>query len=70
MRIDVVERAPYGTARLYPTNEAGQALAKLLATKTFSVEQLKHAQALGHTIYVVWADKYSEALDKIRRRTI
>jgi len=50
--IQVEIKTAYGNERIYPTNEAGRKLAKLIGSKTFTRETIALAKELGFTFEV------------------
>lgn len=51
--IQVVSRSNYGTALLYPYNDAARTLCAITRTKTLDRRVLALAEQMGHTIEVV-----------------
>jgi hypothetical protein len=50
--IEVEIKTAYGNERIYPTNEAGRKLARLVGSKTFTRETVALAKELGFTFEV------------------
>lgn len=50
MLIEVTSRSVYGNELIYPANTAAATLAALVGKKTLSIQDLRLAQGLGHTI--------------------
>jgi hypothetical protein len=52
MDIRISERNVYGNEMLYPANPAAETLARIAGKKTLTMDVLRSARALGHTITV------------------
>jgi len=50
--IEVEIKTAYGNERIYPVNEAGRKLARLVGSKTFTRETVGLAKELGFTFEV------------------
>ena len=50
--IEVEIKTAYGNERIYPTNEAGRKLARLVGSKTFTREVVSLAKELGFSFQV------------------
>jgi len=50
--IEVEIKTAYGNERIYPTNEAGRKLARLVGSKTFTRETIALAKQLGFSFEV------------------
>jgi hypothetical protein len=50
--IEVEIKTAYGNERIYPTNEAGRKLARLVGSKTFTRETVALAKELGFSFQV------------------
>jgi len=50
--IEVEIKTAYGNERIYPTNEAGRKLARLVGSKTFTRETVALAKELGFNFEV------------------
>jgi hypothetical protein len=48
MLMTLTIRAAYGTLRIYPVNDAAEALARIARTTTLSLPNLRDAARLGH----------------------
>ena len=51
--IQIAIRNVYGADRIYPTNDAACALARIAGTKTLTLENLNDAKRLGHTVICI-----------------
>ena len=51
--IEVEIKTAYGNERIYPTNEAGRKLARLIGSKTFTRESIALAKELGFSFQVI-----------------
>jgi hypothetical protein len=53
MRVEIQLKTVYGVDKIYPVNQAAQALARIAGTKTLSVQNIKDACALGLEVFEV-----------------
>jgi len=51
--IEVEIKTAYGNERIYPVNEAGRKLARLVGSKTFTRETVALAKELGFSFQVI-----------------
>jgi hypothetical protein len=66
MEIKIEKREVYGVVRYYPMSEGAELLASLAGKKTLSLNMLRTAEALGHTVTMVaptWKTQADEISD-------